>query len=170
MSFFGRAGAAGLLSVLLAAAGCNSGNPNAPSSVHGTVTYNGSPVPGGFVVFHLPDGGKLPLPIGANGTYSGEFKEGTYTVAVETESLNPAKKQDYRGQGGGGMAGKYGKAGGGNPGGYKGKADKGSPMPENAGTSPQYVKIPAKYADPANSGLSVTLTKGKNEFNIALTD
>jgi hypothetical protein len=54
----------------------------------------------------------ISLPIFANGTYSGDLKEGTYTVTVDTESLNPAKKQKYRGQGGGGVGYQmYGKAG-----------------------------------------------------------
>jgi hypothetical protein len=50
------------------------------------------------------------------------------------------------------------------------KAQQGSPTPENAGPKPEYVKIPAKYADPSSSGLSVTVKRGKNEHDFPLTD
>jgi len=136
------------------------------------VTYNGNPVSGGFVIFHESNGNKVSLPIFANGTYAGDLKEGTFTVTVDTESLNPNKKADNRAPGGAGGA--YGPAGGGNSGagGYasKYKSQQGSPTPENAGPKPEYVKIPAKYADPSSSGLSVTAKRGKTEYNIPLTD
>ena len=167
-----RAAAAGVLTLLVVSVGCNTTNPDAPCHVEGKVTYNNSPVGGGFVYFHQADGSKLSLPIFANGTYSGELKEGTFTVTVETESLNPAAKHEYGKAGsGGGAASKYGKAAGGSPapGAAKG-GPQGSPAPEGSGTTGTYVKIPPKYTDKATSGLSVTLKRGKNEYNIPLTD
>jgi len=168
-----RIAAAGVLTLLVASVGCNSGNPDAPCRIEGKVTYNGNPVTGGFVIFHQADGTNVPLPIFANGTYTGNLKEGTFTVTVDTESLNPNKKEDNRAPGG--AAGAYGPAaGGGNAGGgvyaSKYKAQQGSPTPESAGPKPEYVKIPPKYTNASSSGLSVTAKRGKNEYNIPLTD
>ncbi|HMF18667.1 MAG TPA: hypothetical protein VKE98_15780 [Gemmataceae bacterium] len=167
-----RIAAAGVLFVLLVSVGCNKSNPNTPASVFGKVTYNGNTVGGGFVYLHLNDGGRLPCAIGADGSYSAETKEGVYVLTVETESLNPNKKEEYRGgSGGGGLAAKYGKAGGGPPAMAKGKGAGASPAPEGAGgAATTYVKIPPKYADKATSGLSVTLKPGKTQFDIPLTD
>lgn len=167
-----RFAAAGVLTALIVSIGCNSANPDAPCHIQGKVTYNGNPVTGGFVLFHQSDGNKVSLPIFANGSYTGDLKEGTYSVTVDTESLNPNKKTDSRAPGGAGGA--YGGAAGGNAsgGGYasKYKAQQASPTPEGAGPKPEYVKIPPKYMDPSSSGLSFTAKRGKNEYDIKLTD
>jgi hypothetical protein len=166
-----RASAAGVLTLLLVSVGCNSANQDAPCHVEGKVTYNGSPVGGGFIYFHSADGTTTQLPIFASGTYTADLKEGTFTVTVDTESLNPANKQEYHGSAGGG-AGKYGKnpaAVAPPPAAPKG-GQKSSPSPESAGNSGTYVKIPKKYSDKASSNLSVTLKRGKNEYNVPLTD
>jgi hypothetical protein len=166
-----RIAAAGVLTVLLVSVGCQTGNPEAPSRVQGKVTYNNAPVSGGFLFFHPADSAPVSIPIFANGTYSAELKEGTYTVTVDTESLNPAKRQEYRG-GGGGSAQMYGgkaAAAAPPPGAPKGGAQS-SPGPESSGPEATYVKIPPKYTDKATSGLSVTLKRGKNDYNITLSD
>src|SRR5215216_2041883 len=111
MSIRTRAGAAGLLIAALAFVGCqSSGNSNYPVQVTGKVTHNGSPVGGGTVTFHTPDGAPIQVPIAPNGTYTADaLPEGTMAVTVETESVN-RKQEEYRGQGGGGgVAAKYGK-------------------------------------------------------------
>jgi hypothetical protein len=168
-----RVAAAGVLTVLIVSIGCNSGNPDAPCHIQGKVTYNGNPVTGGFVYFHQSDGTKVSLPIFANGTYSGDLKEGTLTVTVDTESINPNRKEDPRGHQGGGAAGAYGGAGA-----QKGASaaveakykQQSSPTPKDAGPQPAYMKIPSKYENPSTSNLSVTTKRGKNEYNIPLTD
>src|SRR5262249_28674424 len=145
----------------------------APCRVEGKVTYNNNPVGGGTVYFHSADGVPYSVPIFANGTYTAELKEGTYTVTVDTESLNPAKKKEYRGGGGGGAAAKMyggkGASGGANPSAPKGGAGS-SPSPEGSAPQDTYVKIPSKYTDKATSGLSITPKKGKNEYNITMSD
>lgn len=172
------AAAAGVLALFVVAAGCSQRGtalliPEGYGAIGGKVTYNNNPVGGGFVYFVASDGVRHSAQITGDGSYSTTLKEGTYTVTVDTESINPAKKQDYRGQGSG-MSQMYGKAagasGGAAPGAPKGGA-KSSPAPEGANVvSVTYVQIPAKYADKSKSGLSVTVKPGMNDYNIPLTD
>jgi hypothetical protein len=173
MSIRTRAGAVALQMAALAFVGCqSSGNANYPVRVTGKVTYNGSPVGGGVVTFHAADGTPIQVPIAPDGTYTADgLPEGAMAVTVETESVN-RKQEEYRGQGGGGMMSKYGKGGGGGAAAPKGKGMQMSPVPPGAGggVEPNYVKIPAKYADKATSGLSVTLKSGKQTYDIRLTD
>jgi hypothetical protein len=165
-----RFAAAGILCFVLVLVGCNSSNPNAPSSVQGKVTYNGSPVGGGFVHFHFEDGNKMSVPIGNDGTYSTDIMDGTFAVTVDTESVNPAKKQEYLGGGATGAGKQYGKANAA-PKKAKGKGAEASPMPSTGASGEfSYVKIPAKYNKQETSGLSVTLKRGKNVYDIPLTD
>jgi hypothetical protein len=141
--------------------GCDSGgNKQFPAKVTGKITYNGNAVKGGTVAF-LPAGASAPLKfsIGADGSYNApDLPEGPMTVTVETESLNPEKKHET-----------YGGRGGKGPPGGKGPS---SYLPAGAVTAAtdHYVKIPAKYADPSTSGLSTTLKKGAQTFDIKLTD
>jgi hypothetical protein len=132
--------------------GCSGGSSNTPSSISGKITYNETPVTAGTVIF-FTDQGVYPLPIGANGEYAGsDLPAGAAKISIETESANPEKKKSV----------------------YAGSKDKKmmSPVPEGAGggASGQYVKIPAKYADKDKSGLTVTLTKGKQTQDFKLTD
>jgi len=162
--------------------GCKgSSNPNAPAKVHGSVTYNGSPVSGGTVTFHTKDGIPMTFPIDSDGNYTApDIAEGEMVVTVETESVNPDanKMQEYKG-GTSGMASKmdgmanYGKGGSGaapGGGGVKGPGQQMGPTPEGFQSHTKYVKIPAKYSDKATSGLSVTLKKGDQSYSIKLTD
>jgi len=142
--------------------GCDSGGSNKqfPAKVTGKITYNGNAIKAGTIAF-LPAGGSAPLKfsISADGSYNApDLPEGPMTVTVETESVNPAQKQHT-----------YGGKGGKGPPGGKGPS---SYLPEGAVTAAPdlYVKIPAKYADPAKSGLSTTLKKGTQTFDIKLTD
>ena len=140
--------------------GCDSGgNKQFPAKVTGKITYNGNAVKGGTVGF-LPAGATAPLKfsIAADGSYNApDLPEGPVSITVETESVSPEKKQRT-----------YGGKGKGPPGGQ----GPSSYLPAGATTvSPDfYVKIPEKYADPATSGLSTTLKKGTQTFDIKLTD
>jgi hypothetical protein len=162
------AGASLLLAALLLV-GCKPTNPNAPARVTGRVTYNGNPVTGGTIHFHSADGASIPIGIGPDGTYRAfDIPDGDMVVTVETESINPEKKpQEYRGANASGP--KYGPKAVVMP---KGKGNSGGPKPEESGASAEttYMKIPAKYADKATSGLTVTLKKGDQTHDIKLTD
>jgi len=133
--------------------GCRSKNPNAAASVSGKVTYKGAPVPGGSIVFR-PQSGNYAGGLTPDGSYSiTDMPSGDMTVTVETESVKPKAAPT------GGMGAKMAKMA--------------SPIPESAKNAPkaEYVKIPAKYADPKTSPLKVTLKDGNNpNTNYDLTD
>jgi hypothetical protein len=136
---------------LVLASGCTR-NPGAPASLSGKVTYKGTAVTGGTVTVHTKDGAGYSIPIKPDGTYSGtDLPAGDMVLTVETESVNKDKKTPVYG----------GRAGG----------QSMSPVPEGVKAGGGgYVKIPAKYADKAKSGLTVTLSKGKQTKDLELTD
>jgi hypothetical protein len=133
--------------VLLLLAGC--GDPNKARGLSGKVTYNNNPVTGGTITLLPKEGGRFVGTITADGTYLvPDVAPGTYTVTIETESINPDKP----------------KAAGSSPPGAQGSSPgPGASMPAGgAGSAPtgKYVKIDLKYADPTTSGLSVTVKGG----------
>jgi hypothetical protein len=144
---------------LLTVAGCTK-NPNAPAQISGVVKYNGKPLPGGTIKFHDSEGKAYSAPIQQDGKYElTDVPVGEMKVTVETESLNPAKKQEtYGGQ----RAAKMGMSDY-NPAGLPAR-------PGAEEKKEQYVKIPGKYNDISSSGLSATLKKGKNSKDFDLTD
>jgi hypothetical protein len=144
---------------LLAAAGCAS-----KGDVSGKVTYKGRPLKGGTVIFTTPGKGSVPAPIAEDGSYTAAgVPAGAAKVAVETQSLAPAKPQGPMGF----MKGPP-----------KMKAPKESDLPEGAhgpmsGAPPKadtkrYVPIPEDYGDPDKSGLTLKVTGGPQTFNIDL--
>lgn len=163
-----RVGSAFLLLLTLTLLGCKGENPNSPARVSGRVTYNGSSVTGGTLTFHSADGGTIPVAIAADGTYTAfDILAGDMVVTVDTEILNPERKQqEYRGVAGGPKA-KYGKAGGA---GVVAKGKQNSPAPEGTVAAGTYMKVPAKYSDPAKSDLKCTLKKGEQKLDFNLTD
>jgi len=170
-----RFGAGAILAAAIFLIGCKPSNPNAPVRVSGQVTYNGSAVPGGTINFHMKDGSSIVATgnLDGAGKYSiSDMPEGEFAITVETESINPSKKSDeYRGaKVDGGMASKYGKTMGGGGPAKGGKAMPKSPAPDDVRQDTSYVKIPAKYAKPSTSGLSVALKRGDQKFNADLTD
>lgn len=144
---------------LFLAFGC--GTKATPSRLSGSVKYNGVPVKAGTITFTAKGGegkdagGTYFAPINEDGTYStSQLPTGEFAVTIETESANP-KRPTMEQYGGG-----------------KGK-NMTSPMPEGVGAPAAkggYVKIPSKYSDPKKSGLTVTLTSGKNTKDFDLAD
>jgi len=141
------------LASLFLVLGCRRGNPNAPVSVTGKVSYKGQPVTAGTLVFHTDSNAAYPGTINSDGTYAAhQIPSGPMVVTIETESANPGRKMaTYGGGKGKGMLG---------------------PMPEGrtASSGGAYVKIPSKYADKKTSPLKVTLTDGKQTHDFELTD
>jgi hypothetical protein len=107
--------------------------------VEGTVTYKGQPLPAGTITFVSKDGKvTVAAPIAADGTYRATVPVGEYRVAVSTMEL---KKADPK-----------------NP-----------PKPGDPKEPPKkFVLIPAKYGDPNTSGLTYSVQKGKQVYDIAL--
>lgn len=142
----------GVVAMLGVLGGCGSGvNPNAPANISGKVTYKGAAVTGGSLLFHSADT-VYPASIDNDGAYQGrDFPVGEFTVTVDTENLNPARKStSYDPQ--------------------AAKMEEYKP-PEGVNvTTATYVKIPAKYADKTKSGLKVTITPGKQVKDFELTD
>jgi len=167
-----RALAAFIACVILLQTGCKRRNPDAPASVSGKVTYNGSPVTGGTISFQSSDHGGALVIINPDGTFKAdEVPEGELTVAIETESINPNKEvPEYKGgKSSGDMAAKYGKKSVNSP--EHEEAGKMSPIPSGAPTGKgTYRKIPLRYSDPTQSNLKVTLKKGDNKQDFNLTD
>ncbi|HZT81080.1 MAG TPA: carboxypeptidase-like regulatory domain-containing protein [Gemmataceae bacterium] len=150
-----------LLALLFTLIGC--GGPSA--SVSGKVTYKGQPLNGGTVVFQSTDGkwGGSSA-IAEDGTYTiPKVPPGQVKIGVETKSVNPTVPK-----GGGGFMFKKG------PADFKMKPPKDTAMPKDAdktfygGDTKKYVDIPEKYADPEKSGLTYTVTAGKQIHNIDL--
>ena len=144
-----------LFGLALLVIGCSK-NAGAPAKVSGSVTYNGKPVTAGTVSFHLPEGASLGAELTADGTYAiSDVPEGELVVTVDTEAHNPTKK-----------------AASGRDADKRMKMSQQPPPPGmDAGPPPgAYVKIPATYSNPKSSPLKVTLTSGRNVYNIVLTD
>lgn len=128
----------------------------------GSVKYKGTPVTAGTITFTAKGeggdpSGSYPVPITTDGTYStSQLPAGELAVAIETESINPKNRRSPE---------QYGRG--------RGKdMMKRSPAPEGVGTAPKgtYVKIPDKYKDSKTSGLTVTVTSGKNTKDFDLAD
>lgn len=142
-------------------------------SLSGKVTLDGKPLRGGRVDFDNKSGGpSATVEINDDGTYSiPVMSGGDYAVTVTTDYLKA-------GSGGGGMnrmpaamkggsVPKENKAGAkvempGNPADYGYKAS----MPGDS--AKKYIKIPSKYADSAESGLTYTFTGGSPTYDILL--
>jgi len=142
--------------------GCEKGNPNAPATVSGKVTYKGNPVTAGVVTFNPKKEGPVSsAPLKEDGTYNmTEAPAGEFTVTVETESANPDRKTEAYGAPPGAGAG-AGAGGGSSP----------PPPGVNTATAPgKYVKIPKKYSDPESSPLKATLGAGKQVKDFPLVE
>jgi hypothetical protein len=144
-----------LLAVSLS--GCSGGKT--PAKVSGKITYKNDPVTAGTITFHQKDGGIFTYAIQADGTYSGsDMPAEEMVVTIETESVNPDAKRPG--------AGKMPGSGGRDPmGDYNAKMKERGAVQEPTKPAGKYVKIPAKYNDEKQSGLKLTLTKGKTEKN-----
>jgi hypothetical protein len=136
--------------LLLVAWGCG-GSKSTTSEVTGKVTYQNNPLPAGQITFYPAKGTPQSVAIQPDGTYTvTDLEPGEVTVTVSTETLNPEKKTpDYGGRGRGGAS---------------------PPPPDMAGGGGKYVKIPDKYAKQETSTLKTTISKGKNKYDVPLTD
>ena len=144
-------------------------------TVTGKVTFKDQSLKGGTVGFIGTDGQQsATATINEDGTYEiPQVQAGTYQVIVDTQSLKPKQSGNI-------------------PSGPKGTSSN-SPDPKTMGAPPgavlpdgyktmspveaeaaqkanlkRYIAIPADYADPAKSGLTITVTGGSQVYNIEL--
>jgi hypothetical protein len=117
------------------------------ASMSGKVTYKGLPLSGGTITFVGKEkSNTYKANLTADGTFEvSSLKPGEYKVAIETETVRPAK----------------------------GAKEK-TPVPENAakGSKPagSYVKIPVKYGTVNTSPLTLTIKVGSQVHNFDLSD
>ncbi len=148
----------------LLAAGCGSSQ----GTVSGKVSFRGQPLRGGTVSIIPQAGGAMTGEIKEDGSYTiAKVPTGPAKVAVETASIRPS-------------AGRAGQARG--PAGYYAKMPKEPPSDAPSGADPtqflpgaqksgdakRYVPIPEQFGDAEKSGLSLTVTGGKQPFDIDL--
>ncbi|MGQ9823273.1 MAG: carboxypeptidase-like regulatory domain-containing protein [Thermogutta sp.] len=141
--------------------GCSKGSGLKTGSVSGTVTFQGKPVANAQVVFQPKQGGQNAVgTTDANGRYTlmtgtdrgaliGEHRV-TVTVQSGAEKLSGIDAAD--------PSAAYGQA--------MVAAASGRPP---AAQTPSAGGIPAKYGDPATSGLEFTVKAGSNTINLDLT-
>jgi hypothetical protein len=114
--------------------------PETGATLEGKVTYGGEPVLVAMIIIQ-GDNGAATTFIGEDGSYRAEnVPLGTVHIAVNTA----AGKGDMTGKM---MAKAQGKA---------------------AGPLPKMIDVPGKYADPTKSGITTTVNKGENKFDIVI--
>ena len=141
----------------------------AQGSLSGKVTFDGAPLTGGRVDFYNKSGGQSStVEIAEDGSYSiPVLFAAEYDVTVTTDYLKGTSGPRLGGTG--------------RPGGAKGgipKDNKEAPqhvMPEGyvasmpGDSAKRYVKIPAKYGEPGESGLVFDFKGGNETYGIALS-
>jgi hypothetical protein len=138
--------------------GCSDGT----GSVSGTVKYKGAALGSGTVVFVGPDGKLLGSAIGSNGEYSiSRLAAGKYKVTVET--FPPPGAQPMRSIGGRDNLNLADAM-------TKSLKAKGHVLPATATAPGKYVKIPDRYKQAGNSGLSFEVNGGANTIDLNLVD
>jgi hypothetical protein len=147
----------GLLSLLVLATGCSGSG-----TITGKVSYRGRPLTGGTVVFASTEGqGSKTAQIQPDGTYTiTRMRTGPVQIAVDTRSARPPDTMNPR------VSNKPPK---------NMQPPPGTTLPPDApagyGDQPKYgnaERLPPQYADPANSGLTYTVTAGAQTYDISL--
>ena len=128
----------------LTLAGCG---PRA-ATVSGTVTFKKQPLPSGTVLFHGADGRIEHGLLGEGGRYTiADAPPGPVRIAVKAHAAKPAGLPS---------SGRPPAAG----------AEVGGPKEQRDG---KFVAVPARYGDPALSGLTYTVRGGAQTHDIELT-
>lgn len=175
------------VSLLVFAAGCGSGDKK--SKVTGIITYKNEPVKGGNIYLTNDAGGSFSSPITMEGAYTiTDIVPGTYSVTVDTESVNPDRKSTAAAAGRnpnapnaaginapGGKASELNKE-------YSDRMGKSAPAANDAGSGggfgapskeellKRYTKIPGKYGSKLTSGLTFDVGNGTTTKDFPLAD
>jgi hypothetical protein len=136
-----------LLLFLLPILSCGGSKSRPGATVTGLVTYKGDPLPAGKVTFFGEHDQVANAMIGPDGIYeSDEVPLGPVKIAVTTPGSDKAIENAAKSSPGGKRFGK------------------GNPIVKPGNT----VSIPAKYGNPAQSNLSLTVHEGSQPFDIEL--
>lgn len=173
--------------LLVFAAGCSG---DKKSKVTGIITYKNEPVKGGNIYLTNDSGGSFSSPITMEGSYTiTDIVPGTYSVTVDTESVNPDRKTTAANPGRsnpnapnapgvnapGGKADVLNKE-------YADRMGKSAPAGNDAGSGggfgapskeellKRYTKIPGKYGSKLTSNLSFEVGNGTTTKDFPLTD
>lgn len=137
-----------LVSLFILATGCKMNRRSAEhAEVTGTVKYNGKPLPGGQIKFIGEDWAGPEGIIDEQGQYRINPPVGKVTITVDNRMLRTGIRKEAS------------KGAGPRPGG-----------PEPSPIKGKFVKIPEKYFDPANSGLTYIVKSGPQTHDIELSD
>ncbi len=188
MKLVQRALIASIFSALLVfAAGCGG---DKKSRVTGIITYKNEPVKGGNIYLTNDAGGSFSSPITMEGAYTiTDIVPGTYSVTVDTESVNPDRKSTAAVSGRGAPSAPNNPAVNA-PGGkadtlnkeYAERMGKSAPAGNDAGSGggfgapskedllKRYTKIPGKYGSKATSGLTFEVGNGTTTKDFPLAD
>jgi len=140
-----------LFGLLVLVSGCSR-----KASISGKVTYNGLPMPGGYVIF-------APVEGGGGGTASIDPKDGSYEILdLPTGKMKIAVKPAQDPAMPRGMNA------------YGPPKDSGAPADAMKGLNQgskgsKYVPVPLEKTDPETSALEVEVKAGKNTHDISLT-
>jgi hypothetical protein len=148
----------GLLLLLPLLTGCGAGKVK----IKGQVTYDGKPLPGGFVKF-FPENSNLPAvqaDLDEQGNYEAELPIGEVTIAVDNLNLMPPPPDE--GPKGLPLSNEDIKRLGMD----KSRKAPEKPAPNQGGK--HYVPIPPHYAKPETSGLTYKVESGSETLNIPL--
>ncbi len=128
------------------------------SRVHGVVKLDGKPLTGGTVIFLTSDNMTTVADIQPNGTYAVEgVARGPVKVSVQQPPPRPTPRPNP------GAGGKPNDVSAGDDAVRKRGGEEPAPPPAAAGP-----RLPAKYTDPAQSGLAFELADGDSLYNIDL--
>jgi hypothetical protein len=157
-------GCFGVLLLLLAAAGCGSGE----GTVSGRVLYNGKPLPAGRVTFRPADPrqNSVSAELDEQGAYQVVLPTGEVKVSVDNREWEPPPAA-ITGRMPPGLPPDVQKALGG------GRPDQPPPKPpENAPrrSTGRYVKIPDRYYAIETSGLQFTVARGEQKHDLELKE
>lgn len=156
LSLFRPAAAAAVAALALALAACGNrdhiavARPDSGAVVVGTVKYNGEDVHYALVVVQGADGSTAAGMIAEEGRYRvPNAPVGEVWVGVNTNAARGVYQTAL----------------------MRGGAMTGSPESGKSGrkkVSLKFIDVPVKYLDPAQSGLSTTVAKGENTYDIVL--
>jgi hypothetical protein len=129
------------------------------SRVHGKITYRGTPVAGGTIIFMGPDNQTYPARIGSDGSYNvASVPRGHLQISIQADQPRIASRPQPGAKDSDSFA--------------KGAMNlddqsKGGPG-ANQPAAGAFVAVPARYADPTKSDLTVDLEQSDQEYSVDL--